>query len=405
VRILALSTAVPFPPDDGGRMRVYELLSGLAKEHDVELLTLTGGSDEEHDGARALAGEGVAVHPVPHRSRGGVGAAGSLLRGRSVHGSAFRSRRFGQQLRDRLTRGGVDVVQCEFSSMAGYRADHDRVPWVLDAHNIEFRISARLAVTARGPLAPLYRTYARREARHRQAEEVRDWRRMDHIVAVSRLDRDTIGELAPDVPVTVVPNCIDAQRFHRSPRPLGDQVGAVFVGKMDYRPNVDAVTWFVDAVLPLVRAVVPGFGLTIVGRDPVPRVRALARHPGVLVVGRVDDTVPYLHGAALTVVPLRAGSGSRLKVLEAMATGTPVVSTTLGVEGLDVEPGRHVLVADRPIELADTIVDLLGDPAQRARLADAARDLVEQRYGWPVAVEQLVGVHERAIDEHQGRDG
>ena len=179
----------------------------------------------------------------------------------------------------------------------------------------------------------------------------------------------------------------------------------MFVGKMDYRPNVDAVVWFVDAVLPLVRSVVPGFELSIVGRDPVPRVRALARRPGVRVVGRVHDTVPYLHGSAVAVVPLRAGSGSRLKVLEAMATGTPLVSTTIGVEGLDVEPGRHFVAADGPVEYADAIVDLLGDPARRRQLADEGRRLVERQYGWPAAVEQLAAVHEQTIAEHRGRRG
>jgi sugar transferase (PEP-CTERM/EpsH1 system associated) len=402
VKILALSTAVPYPPDDGGRMRVYELLVGLAADHQVELLTLSTGSDEEMDGVQALANEGVKVDVVPHRPDRRLSATRSVLRGRSIHGSMVRSDRFAERLQKRLRRGRYDVVQCEFSTMAAYRPDDATVPWVLDAHNVEFRISARLGTSAAGALAPAYRAYARRETRHRQAEEVAAWRRMDHVVAVSDVDRDIVVEHAPDVPATVVPNCIDTHHFDLSRRPVEERTGAVFVGKMDYRPNIDAVMWFVDAVLPLVRAVVPGFELAIVGRDPVPRVRALNRRPGVRVVGRVKDTVPYLHGSALAVVPLLAGSGSRLKVLEAMATGTPLVSTTVGVEGVDVEPGRHALVADGPVEYADGIVDLLGDPERRRRMAEEGRALVERCYGWPAAVAQLAAVHERTIAADRG---
>jgi glycosyltransferase involved in cell wall biosynthesis len=154
-----------------------------------------------------------------------------------------------------------------------------------------------------------------------------------------------------------------------------------------------------------VRSVVPDFELTIVGRDPVPRVQALGRRPGVRIVGRVRETLPYLHGAALEVVPLRAGSGSRLKVLEALATGTPVVTTELGVEGLTVDPGRHVVVAERPLEMADAIVDLMGDPARRQRLADEGRRLVEERYAWPDAVRRLADVHERVVAKHRSERG
>jgi sugar transferase (PEP-CTERM/EpsH1 system associated) len=404
VRILALSTAVPFPPDDGGRMRVYELLRGLAANHEVELLTLTGGSDEERDGEQALANEGVPVTSVPHHPSRARSAATALLRRRSLNGGLVLSKAMAARLEERLSRGDVDVVQCEYTSMVDYRTD-GRVPWVLDAQNVEFRINARLAVTASGPTAPLYRMYGRREAHHRRAEEVRQWRRADHVVAVSDTDRGVMTELVPEAEITVVPNCIDPHRFAPSPRPHEERRGAVFVGKMDYRPNVDAMVWFVDGVLPLVRSVVPDFELTIVGRDPVPRVQALGRRPGVRIVGRVRETLPYLHAAALEVVPLRAGSGSRLKVLEALATGTPVITTELGVEGLTVDPGRHVVVAEHPIEMADAIVDLMADPARRQRLADDGRRLVEERYAWPDAVRRLAEVHEQVVAKHRSDRG
>jgi glycosyltransferase involved in cell wall biosynthesis len=170
---------------------------------------------------------------------------------------------------------------------------------------------------------------------------------------------------------------------------------------MDYRPNVDGVRWFVDEVLPRIRSQEPSFELAVVGRNPAAAVTALGARDGVSVIGAVPDPVPYLHGAAVAVVPLRAGSGTRLKVLEALAAGTPVVSTPLGVEGLDVVAGRHVEVAEGAEGFAAAVLGLLHDPARRAGLATEGRRLAEESYGWPAAVEALLQVHERVAEERR----
>jgi glycosyltransferase involved in cell wall biosynthesis len=230
---------------------------------------------------------------------------------------------------------------------------------------------------------------------------------MDHVVTVSDVDRRIVEELAPGTATTVVPNGVDVVRV-RPPvldgRGAGRRPTAVFVGKMDYRPNVDGARWFTEEVLPLVRQRVPSFALTIVGRDPTPEVQALSGQDGVHVTGRVQSTTPFLHEASLAVVPLRAGSGSRLKVLEALAAGTPVVSTSLGVEGLQVDAGRHLLVADGAPAFAAAVADLLADPDRRARMAREGRRLVEERYGWREAVRTLASVHERTVDAHRSRN-
>jgi len=153
------------------------------------------------------------------------------------------------------------------------------------------------------------------------------------------------------------------------------------------------VLWFADEVLPLVRAAVPEFTLDIVGSSPPPAVRRLARAPGVHVIGRVPDPRPWLRDAAIVVVPLRAGSGTRLKILEAWAAGRPVVSTTVGAEGLDAAHGRHLLVADDAPGFARAVRRLLADPRLRDRLAHAGRTLAEERYGWPSVVRVIEEVH------------
>ncbi|MEJ7582530.1 MAG: glycosyltransferase [Acidimicrobiales bacterium] len=401
MRILVLSSVLPFPPDDGGRIRVFHLLRGLAEVHDVELLTLTDDSDGEREGHAVLAADGVGVHAVSHRPDRRAVSVRSLLTGRSFHGDLVRSAALRARLRERLAGGDIDVVQCEYAAMARYRRWDQDVPWVLDAHNVEFRISDTLADSATGARQAPYRMYARREARCRRREEIAAWRDMEHVVVVSGVDREIVAAIAPDTPTTVVPNGVDLEHLRPPPERTGHRPAAVFVGKMDYRPNVDGVRWFADEMLPLVRARVPSFELTIVGRDPTPAVRALGDRPGVHVTGPVLDAAPLLHDAALAVVPLRAGSGTRLKVLEALATGTPVVSTSVGVEGLDLEPGRHVVVADDPHTFATAVVELMADPGRRADLASAGRRLVEERFGWPHSVAALVAVHERVVDLHR----
>jgi sugar transferase (PEP-CTERM/EpsH1 system associated) len=406
MRILVLSPFVPFPPDDGGRIRVYELMRGLAADHDVELLALTDASDADRDGLASLRDEGLRVDAVTHRPDRRTVAVRSLVTHRSLNGGLVRSRPLLDRVGEMLAGGDIDSLQCEYSAMAAYHRSSARVPWVLDAHNIEFRISASLARAATGPGRAVYRAYARREARRLQTEEIAAWRRTDHVVTVSEDDRRIVEELAPGTATTVVPNGVDLARPPRSANDgrRGDRSpAAVFVGKMDYRPNVDGARWFAAEVLPLVRRQVPSFELTIVGRDPTLEVRALNDRDGVRVTGRVESTTPFLVDASVAVVPLRAGSGSRLKVLEALAAGTPVVSTSVGVEGLDVEAGRHLLVADSATEFAAAVVDLLADPERRARLVREGRRLVEDRYSWRDAARTLAAVHERVVDAHRSR--
>jgi glycosyltransferase involved in cell wall biosynthesis len=178
-----------------------------------------------------------------------------------------------------------------------------------------------------------------------------------------------------------VPTGVDTDYF----RPSGTPARAtelVFTGSMDWLPNQDAMRYFCRHVLPLVRANEPGARLTIVGRSPTPAVLSLAKEAGVRVTGRVDDVRPYMDDAAVYIVPLRIGGGTRLKIFEAMAMGKAVVSTTVGAEGLPVADGEHLLIADEPQSFADAVVRVIRDRGQRERLGSAARALVLERYDW-----------------------
>jgi sugar transferase (PEP-CTERM/EpsH1 system associated) len=389
-----LSPFVPYPPEDGGRQRIFEIARRLAPRHDLHLVTLA----REQEAARvaALRESGLWVTAIPHRDCAGVHWGRAARDRSSFYAARYHSPALARSLESQLASSSWDVVQYEFAYMAQYRPG-SRQPgpaWVLDQHNVEHCLSATLVSTARGVRGRAYGLYASREHAKRRREEIAVCRRVDAVLAVSEHDAGLLRRLAPESRVEVVPNGVDLERV----RPLAaaePAPGAVFVGKMDYRPNVDAVLWFCEQVLPNVREQLPEFSFTIVGAEPVSAVRALERLRGVTVTGRVPDPLPYLRAATSAVAPLRSGSGTRLKILEALAVGCPVVSTAKGAEGLDVEDDRHLLLADDPDVFASQIVSLASSQARRRSLADAGRELVERRYGWDSVVDSLEGVYER----------
>lgn len=388
MKALVVSPFVPHPPRDGGRIRIHALLSRLAARHDIELLTLAG--PDEVDAVASLEEIGIRVTAVLH-SPNRVGAMASAMASRtSLYAQLYQSKALSAFVADRLALQNLDVVQCEFSFLGGYVPARPRggPPWIVDAHNIEFRLAG--AVSGGG--VP-YRLYARRENTRRRGEEIGAFRRADHVVAVSESDAASIRRLVPEASVSVVPNGVDIGAHRPSDRAEGSrEPSAVFVGKMDFRPNVDAARWFCEDILPRVREARPNFRLTICGGPVAPDVQQLADDPSVHVTGMVEDTDTYVEDAAVVVVPLRAGSGTRLKILEAFALGRPVVSTTIGCEGLEVKAGEHLVIADGPAEMSQAVVELLDDPVRREALGLAGRELAEQRYDWTESAGRLESV-------------
>jgi len=225
--------------------------------------------------------------------------------------------------------------------------------------------------------------------------ERRTLARFDGVLAVSDIDRETFGRLYPGAarrPVEVIPTGVDTQFFAPSTSEPGAR-SLVFTGSMDWVPNEDAMIFFCNEVLPLIRREEPGVTLAIVGRAPTPNVLRLAQLPGVTVTGRVEDVRPHMAAAAAYVVPLRIGGGTRLKIFEAMSMGKAIVSTAIGAEGLPVSDGAHLLLADSPRAFADAVLRVLRDVPQRRALEAAARRLVVERYDWAA----VAGSFERAL--------
>jgi polysaccharide biosynthesis protein PslH len=309
----------------------------------------------------------------------------------SLHSSAM------QGAIDTLTAlHGYDVIQVESSQMGGFDFPSDRV-LVLDEHNVEYELLRRVATTDRSMTRRMYHGLEQRKV---HAEELRAWRRCDGCAVTSAEYERTVHTESPSTATRVVPNAVDLEGFAPSSTPVQAE-SIVFVGTMNFRPNADAVLHFVQDILPLVRRSRPSATLTVVGQNAPAEVRRLAG-PAVRITGVVDDVRPYLATASVVIAPLRVGGGTRLKVLEGLAMGKAVVSTTIGCEGLAVVDGEHLLVADDPDRFADCVVELMGDVIRRDRLGRAGRELVERSYSWPAAAAALHDFHSELLAVRRG---
>lgn len=246
--------------------------------------------------------------------------------------------------------------------------------WILDLHNLPSVRASHRHATATTWRA---RSWARAEVAKGRRAETRMVAAHDLVVVPSSEDRRALGDGSR---VRVVPNGVDVDRYRPSPLPADPRV--VFTGHLAYGPNVDAVTWFATHVWPRVRATAPEATWDIVGRGPAPEVQRLDGRDGIRVHADVPSTRPFLDGARVVVVPVRVGSGTRLKALEAMACGRPVVGTTVGLEGLAVEDEVQVLRRDSPQDMAAAVVDLLADDHRCRALGAAGRALVVDRFDW-----------------------
>jgi glycosyltransferase involved in cell wall biosynthesis len=400
--ILIIAPFLPWPADFGGALRVYHLLRGLSERHAVTLLAPATAA--EFDASRELGqlcdvvtvpATTTARHPAGARKR--VRQVRAQLGPRSFAELSGYNPQLEAAIATIFLSRRIDLVQYEFPAAALHRLPEPR-PTIFDAHNVEYELLERVARA--GVSLPRQVFNATEAAKVRRLEE-RLWRAATLAVATSERDAVTIGAVTGNV-VPVVPNGVDPALFDIVRVPEAGHI--VFIGAMRHQPNADAAVWFAREILPLVRAREADVRFTIVGADPPPAVRALAGD-GITVTGYVNDVWPYLATAALAVVPLRSGGGTRLKILEAFAAGVPVVSTTLGAEGLEVVSGEHLLLADTPDELAAGALLVLRERTFAQRLAAAAYALTLERYSWERIVPLLEDAHTLALGRFEQQAG
>jgi sugar transferase (PEP-CTERM/EpsH1 system associated) len=397
MRILLLTPQRPYPPHQGTTLRNFNLVKELARRHQVSVLTfLEPGQDPAQSGPLPDLCVWLETVSVPRRTIP-LRLGQMLTTSRPDIGWRLWSPRFQERLAARLRETPFDLVQIEGLEMAPYyptlAAAHPKPLIVYDAHNAEWILQKRAFEADRQNItrwpAALYSWVQWRRLRLYEAELLTQ---VDYTIAMSAPDKVALRDVAPQAPISVIPNGVDLEAYRDFAGPPVPS-DLLFTGKMDYRPNIDAALWFGQEVLPLIQAQRPGTTFTIVGQQPHPRLAPLRRRPGITITGYVPDIRPYIAGASVYVAPLRVGGGTRLKLLEAMAMGKAIISTTVGAEGFPLSNGEHFLLADEPVPFAQAALDLLGDPARREVLGWAGRVFAQADYDWRHLVPKLEAIY------------
>ena len=383
MKILWIKADFLHPTTRGGKIRTLEMLRRLHRRHEVQYVGYANPAEPE--GVERSFEYCSKVWPVslrvpPHTSPLFLAQlAAGLWSSLPVAISRYRSPRMRRKIEELLARERFDSVVCDFLAPAPNLPDLENC--VLFQHNVETMIWRRHAQHARDPLR---RAYLRLQARRMFQLERRVCNTVAHVVAVSPQDTATMRKLFGVSRISTVDTGVDIDYFSPpAPRPAAPKWDLVFVGAMDWLPNVDGISYFVQEILPLIRRRRPQCSLAVVGRSPLPRVLELGRQdPRITITGTVPDVRPYLWDAAVSIVPLRVGGGTRLKIYESMAARTTVVSTAIGAEGLVVEPLENIRIADDPPAFAANCLELLDSPAERERMAGAAWTLVSSRFSW-----------------------
>jgi len=388
VRLIWIKVGGLWPVNTGGRIRSFHMLRELTRRHEVTLLTTHGPAEDPRALEAALPRCEVVSVPWALAKRGSARFALALARSwlstLPVDLYKWRVPALGREIERRLASGAVDLVVADFL-LAAPHVRRAAPPMVLFAHNVEHVIWQRLRDVERQPWR---RALLALESRKMRRYEARACARARLTIAVSDADRRLLAAAAPGARVRAVPTGVDVDYF--SPDGIAEVPGRlVFTGSMDWYPNEDGIVHFIDAVLPRIRRSVPAASLTVVGRNPSDRLRSAAAAAGVQVTGLVDDVRPHMAEAAVYVVPLRIGGGTRLKIFEALSMAKAVVSTAVGAEGLPLAPGRHFLQADDPAAFAEAVTSLLRNPARRHAIGAAGRGLVEARYSWSKVVDEF----------------
>jgi sugar transferase (PEP-CTERM/EpsH1 system associated) len=400
MRILVITNHLPHPPNRGTPIRNYNLLKRLAGEHEVWVASF-GNVNEEAESISHLMTFCKGVITAETRETSAfdrpLEAVRYQLRGRPFELRHFHSRELIEKINKLVSEIEFDIVDIVDSHMGLYLEE------------LPVELQKRTVLTFIDVIFDKFKRISRYEPKLRR--KIRAWvysftmrfwepyfaERFTHSIAVSPSDRDLLLSVNPRLKISVVPNGIDTKQFQPLPRAKG-KPALVFVGNMEYLPNVDAVKYFYQDVYPKIRAAIPGIELWIVGHDPAQEVKDLASED-IFVTGSVDNVLPYYERSMVSIVPLRAGGGTRLKILESMALGRPVVSTSIGCEGLDVVDGEHLFIANTPDVFAEKTIRLVREEELSKKMIELGRKLAVSRYDWDVISEQLLHTYKKVIRE------
>jgi polysaccharide biosynthesis protein PslH len=400
VRILWLKTELLHPVDKGGKIRTYNMLKELKRGHHITYLALDDGTAvaAEREQALEYCHELVCV-PHQHREKFSKGFYAELLFNMASPFpyaiKKYESQEMRRQIIERTNKKTVDIVICDFLAPAINVPQGLSCPSILFQHNVEAMIWKRHYEVQSNALK---KTYLRGQWRKMENFEKQACRSFDAVIAVSAEDRDQMREEYGIKDVFEVPTGVDTEFFMPSGRENVDPNNVVFTGSMDWLPNEDAIRYYTDQIMPIVRRSIPEATLTVVGRNPYPSLLELSRKDAsIIVTGRVDDVRPYMERAAAYVVPLRIGGGTRLKIYEAMAMEKAIVSTTIGAEGLPVTDGRELRIADTAETFAAAVVELLTNRGAANHLGQQAARVVREKFGWSGVAKRFAEICETTV--------
>ena len=397
MHFLMITNTLPYPPIAGHPIRNINLLKRIAKDHRVWLLVMVS-EDEAHAELGPLADFCEEVILIPTDTPGALAcpmqAVKFLLESTPPELRLYETKEMIATLRSLIQRVDFDVIQFEDSYMAHYQ-EYLPADWqgkkILTFIDIAYRQYDRIYRIETKILRKLRLWLYSRMMRTWEPAYAGNF---DLNVTMSEIDRDLLLSRNKNLNITAVPNGVDTHEFQPLPMPSDASKNLIYVGNMSYRPNVDAVEYFCHEILPLIHQEVPQAELWIVGNKPLPEVYEL-ENDLIHVTGRVEDVRPYYQKSTVCIIPLRAGGGTRLKILESMALGRPVVSTSIGCEGIDIQDGENILIGDDPQSFARQTILLLEDAQTRQTITSQARQFVVDHYDWDAITTRLLNEFEK----------
>jgi sugar transferase (PEP-CTERM/EpsH1 system associated) len=397
MKVLWVKSGGLMPPDTGGKIRSLSIARELARLHEVTLFTFYPRvENDENPSLRSVFHDAVCLPiDLPERQSASdyLDYAANLLTRRPYQMSKYCRPEVAEQLNAYLQKNHFDAIICDFLLTAGVIPWENKIPTIIFTHNVEATIWRRHFEVSTNPF---WKVMSWREFKTMERAERLYLEKADHVLTVSEADKNDFAKFLDPRKITVIPTGVDTDYFKPQSGPT-NAGSMVFTGSMDWLPNDDAIAYFAEAIMPLIRKQVPEAKLWVVGRRPTQRLKQLAERDGsIRVTGGVEDIRPYVRDCAVYVVPLRIGGGTRIKIFEAMGMGKAVVSTTIGAEGLPVEDGTHIRLADDPESFARETITLLQDTAAASALGQNARKLVEENYGWQSVTRVLDDVLRRA---------
>lgn len=385
MKLLFICHRLPFPPNRGGKIRPFQMIQHLSKTHEVTVASLAHTAQELLDGSPLQQHCAQLIAEVVPNAARWTNAALSLPSTFPSSAAYFRSSRLAARIQDAWRNSAYDgiIVHCAFAAQyalplqGGFR--------IMDYGDLD---SAKWADYAQHRVFPLDAAYALESAKLRRFEKLVG-QSSTHCTFTTRGECDSFRQLGISRPLTVIPNGVDAGFFCRDKVPPTDSKVIVFLGRMDYFPNIDGICWFVKELFGPIRARVPSAELRIVGSNPIRAVRALAKIPGITVTGFVPDVRPHVNDAAVAIAPLRLARGTQNKILECMSMGIAVVSTPEAARGIQATEGEHLAVGNSPQEFVELTVSLLSNPQRRTLLAEAGRAQAASAHQWAVSMQVL----------------